>query len=103
MSSDGGFASPPHYAAPPSYIPGVLPPGVDPSAVDFRTFYPYVPNEVKHRKRTTRAQLRILEDMFRQNTKPPMALRQRLAEQLSMTPRAVQVRGPRPRPIARRC
>lgn len=59
--------------------------------VDFRTFYPYTPNEVKHRKRTTSAQLKILENVFKRDTKPNAALRNELAMQLDMTPRGVQV------------
>ncbi|KAF8622734.1 hypothetical protein AX15_006824 [Amanita polypyramis BW_CC] len=61
------------------------------SPTDFRTFYPYTPNEVKHRKRTTSAQLRTLEGVFRRDTKPNAALRNKLAEELKMTPRGVQV------------
>lgn len=72
-----------------SYI--ALPPGVDPATVDFRTFYPYNPSEVKHRKRTTRPQLKVLEDTFKRETKPNAALRKQLAAQLEMTPRGVQV------------
>ena len=73
-----------------SYIS--LPPGVDPATVDFRTFYPYNPSEVKHRKRTTRTQLKVLEETFKKETKPNAALRKQLASQLDMTPRGVQVR-----------
>jgi len=73
-------------------IPSLLPPGVDPTSVDFRTFFPYIPNEVKHRKRTSRAQLKVLEDIFRKDTKPNAALRKKLAAELDMLPRAVQVR-----------
>ena len=65
--------------------------GMDPSTVDFRTFYPYNPSEVKHRKRTTRSQLKILEDTFKRETKPNAALRKSLAAELEMTPRGVQV------------
>ncbi|KAJ3803307.1 hypothetical protein GGU11DRAFT_740008 [Lentinula aff. detonsa] len=64
---------------------------MDPSAVDFRAFYPYTPNEVKHRKRTTSAQLKILESVFKRDTKPNAALRNELAAQLDMTARGVQV------------
>lgn len=64
---------------------------MDPSAVDFRAFYPYTPNEVKHRKRTTSAQLKILESVFKRDTKPNAALRNELATQLDMTARGVQV------------
>lgn len=64
---------------------------MDPSHVDLRTFYPYTPNEVKHRKRTTSAQLKVLEGIFKTDTKPNAALRTRLALQLDMTPRGVQV------------
>ncbi|TFK73886.1 hypothetical protein BDN72DRAFT_893608 [Pluteus cervinus] len=64
---------------------------MDPSAVDFRAFYPYTPNEVKHRKRTTSAQLKILENVFKRDTKPNAALRNELATQLEMTARGVQV------------
>jgi hypothetical protein len=62
---------------------------MDPS--DFRAFYPYTPNEVKHRKRTTSAQLKILEGVFKRDTKPNAALRNELAAQLDMTARGVQV------------
>ncbi|KAJ3478804.1 hypothetical protein NLJ89_g12363 [Agrocybe chaxingu] len=63
----------------------------DPAAVDFRAFYPYTPNEVKHRKRTTSAQLKVLEDIFKKDTKPNATLRTELAAELDMTPRGVQV------------
>lgn len=65
----------------------------DPAAVDFRSFYPYTPNEVKHRKRTTSFQLKTLEGIFKTDTKPNAALRQELALRLEMTPRGVQVRA----------
>lgn len=64
---------------------------MDPTAVDFRAFYPYTPNEVKHRKRTTSAQLKILEGIFKRDTKPNAVLRNELAAQLDMTARGVQV------------
>jgi hypothetical protein len=76
---------------PPSNSFIALTAGMDPSTVDFRTFYPYNPSEVKHRKRTTRAQLKILEDTFKRETKPNAALRKSLAAELEMTPRGVQV------------
>ncbi|KAJ2914399.1 hypothetical protein MD484_g6011, partial [Candolleomyces efflorescens] len=63
----------------------------DPAAVDFRAFFPYTPNEVKHRKRTTSTQLKVLESIFRRDTKPNAALRNELALQLDMTARGVQV------------
>ncbi|KIK97125.1 hypothetical protein PAXRUDRAFT_10369 [Paxillus rubicundulus Ve08.2h10] len=84
--------SPPsHSRYPSTYIPSLMPPGVDPMSVDFRTFFPYIPNEVKHRKRTSRSQLKVLEDVFRKDTKPNASLRKQLAAQLDMSPRAVQV------------
>ncbi|KAI0743750.1 hypothetical protein C8Q80DRAFT_1122152 [Daedaleopsis nitida] len=64
---------------------------MDPSQVDIRTFYPYTPNEVKHRKRTTRAQLKVLESVYKYDTKPNASLRKKLAAELDMTPRGVQV------------
>ncbi|KAJ3500054.1 hypothetical protein NMY22_g19389 [Coprinellus aureogranulatus] len=67
----------------------------DPAAVDFRAFFPYTPNEVKHRKRTTTAQLKVLENVFKRDTKPNAALRNELAAQLDMTARGVQVCSPR--------
>lgn len=65
---------------------------MDPTQVDMRSFYPYVPNEVKHRKRTSREQLKVLENMFKQETKPSATARKALSAQLGMTPREVQVR-----------
>ncbi|KAJ7346777.1 hypothetical protein DFH08DRAFT_1080741 [Mycena albidolilacea] len=66
-----------------------MPHGMDPT--DYRAFYPYTPNEVKHRKRTTSAQLKVLEGIFKRDTKPNAALRTELASQLNMTARGVQV------------
>lgn len=77
-------------------IPALIPPGMDPSQVDIRTFYPYTPNEVKHRKRTTRAQLKVLEGVYKYDTKPNASLRKKLAAELDMTPRGVQVLAPSP-------
>lgn len=81
----------PRYTTGTTCIPSLFPPGVDPNTVDFRTFFPYIPNEVKHRKRTSRTQLKVLEDIFRKDTKPNAALRKKLAAELDMLPRAVQV------------
>jgi len=67
---------------------------MDSTATDFRAFYPYTPNEVKHRKRTTNAQLKTLESIFKRNTKPNGPLRVDLAAQLGMTPRGVQASHP---------
>lgn len=57
---------------------------------DFRPTF-YNPFEVKHRRRTTKAQFKILERAFQENSKPPANLRRALAGKLGMTPRAVQV------------
>lgn len=65
--------------------------GLDPNAADFRNFFPYIPNEVKHRKRTSSDQAKVLEGVFDRNTKPDSSMRQRLAKELDMTPRGVQV------------
>ncbi|KAG6842141.1 hypothetical protein C0991_001634 [Blastosporella zonata] len=77
----------------PPFPPLPFPPGLpmDPTSVDFRAFYPYTPNEVKHRKRTTTSQLRTLEAIFKRDTKPNGPLRVELAAQLGMTARGVQV------------
>lgn len=46
---------------------------------------------VKHRRRTSPAQLKVLEYHFDRNPKPDVTLRKALSEQLEMTPREVQV------------
>lgn len=51
----------------------------------------YDPFQIKHRRRTTPAQLNVLEAQFESNSKPDVVLRKQLAEQLDMTPREVQV------------
>ncbi|KAJ6499153.1 hypothetical protein C8R45DRAFT_981324 [Mycena sanguinolenta] len=71
------------------WAPAAMPHAMDPT--DYRAFYPYTPNEVKHRKRTTSAQLKVLEGIFKRDTKPNAALRTELASQLNMTARGVQV------------
>lgn len=75
----------------PSYPRALVPNIPDNGPVDFRAFYPYTPNEVKHRKRTTSAQLKVLEAVFKKDTKPNASLRNELALQLDMTARGVQV------------
>lgn len=47
--------------------------------------------QIKHRRRTTRAQLETLEDTFVRNPKPTAVERKDLGEKLDMSPRAVQV------------
>lgn len=74
--------------------PYLLDPSLDSAAVDFRAFYPYTPNEVKHRKRTTSAQLKVLETIFKKDTKPNANLRNELASELDMSARGVQVSPP---------
>ncbi|KAG8732168.1 hypothetical protein FRC11_000296, partial [Ceratobasidium sp. 423] len=49
------------------------------------------PYEVKHRRRTSRAQLGVLEREFDTDPKPNADKRRALAAQLNMTPRAIQV------------
>ncbi|RCI01700.1 hypothetical protein CU098_011528 [Rhizopus stolonifer] len=57
---------------------------------DFRTSF-YNPFEIKHRRRTSRAQLKVLEKSFSENPKPNATVRRILAQQLDMTPRGVQI------------
>ncbi|GAA5836702.1 hypothetical protein JCM11251_002703 [Rhodosporidiobolus azoricus] len=54
-----------------------------------QTFYD--PFKIKHRRRTSPPQLKVLEYHFEINSKPDVTLRKALSEQLDMTPREVQV------------
>ncbi|GAA5864108.1 hypothetical protein JCM1840_000704 [Sporobolomyces johnsonii] len=54
-----------------------------------QTFYD--PFRIKHRRRTSPPQLKVLEYHFDINPKPDITLRKALSEQLDMTPREVQV------------
>ncbi|ORZ19591.1 homeobox domain-containing protein, partial [Absidia repens] len=45
----------------------------------------------KHRRRTSRAQLKVLEKSFLENAKPNATVRRYLAQELEMTPRGVQI------------
>ncbi|KAI7855491.1 homeobox domain-containing protein, partial [Circinella umbellata] len=45
----------------------------------------------KHRRRTSRAQLKVLEKSFSENSKPNATVRRMLAQKLDMTPRGVQI------------
>ncbi|BGP56147.1 hypothetical protein JCM8202_005915 [Rhodotorula sphaerocarpa] len=51
----------------------------------------YDPFRIKQRRRTSPAQLRVLEHHFERTPKPDLTLRKRLGEHLDMTPREVQV------------
>lgn len=51
----------------------------------------YNPFETKHRRRTSRAQFKLLDASFSENSKPSAAMRRWLAQKLGMTPRSVQV------------
>ncbi|KAI0261184.1 homeobox domain-containing protein, partial [Gloeopeniophorella convolvens] len=53
-------------------------------------FFTYVPN-IKPRRRTTRAQLNILEGVFVTERKPHAPRRQELAKELGLSPREIQV------------
>lgn len=63
------------------------------SSISSSNFNPnfYDPFEIKHRRRTSRGQFKILEKAFINNPKPNAKTRKDLAESLSMTPRGVQV------------
>ncbi|KAI8327514.1 homeobox domain-containing protein, partial [Blakeslea trispora] len=45
----------------------------------------------KHRRRTSRTQLKVLERSFSENSKPNASVRRTLAQTLDMTPRGVQI------------
>nr|XP_013180850.1 unnamed protein product [Papilio xuthus] len=49
------------------------------------------PYTIKHRKRTSKKQLEVLEKTFEMSIRPDAKLRKKLGEQLGMTPRAVQI------------
>ncbi|GAA5929332.1 homeobox domain-containing protein [Sporobolomyces koalae] len=51
----------------------------------------YDPFRIKHRRRTSPSQLKVLEYHFDVNPKPDVTVRKALSEQLNMTPREVQV------------
>lgn len=51
----------------------------------------YNPFEVKHRRRTTRSQFKVLESTFLETPKPTASTRKVLAEQLDMPLRAIQI------------
>lgn len=57
---------------------------------DFKPTF-YNPFEIKHRRRTSRAQFKVLERTFMENPKPSAAVRRILAQKLNMAPRGVQV------------
>lgn len=67
----------------------------------FETFYQspngefkptfYNPFEVKHRRRTSRSQFKILERAFIENCKPNAIVRKALAQELGMSVRSIQV------------
>lgn len=68
-----------------SYLPPAMP-----SAHDSR-FYPLNPFEIKHRRRTTKTQFRVLESTFHEVPKPNATLRKQISAQLDMPVRAVQI------------
>ncbi|KDQ21834.1 hypothetical protein BOTBODRAFT_214576 [Botryobasidium botryosum FD-172 SS1] len=81
--------SPPAMSAPPHALP--LFPAYAAPPPELRT-RPYSgPFEVKHRKRTSRQQFRVLEDTFLRNQKPNAVVRRAIAQQVGMTLRGVQV------------
>ncbi|KZT42419.1 hypothetical protein SISSUDRAFT_41417 [Sistotremastrum suecicum HHB10207 ss-3] len=78
------LAHPPAPMLPTAYIP-------QPKQDRPAPFFSYSPNTVKHRRRTTRAQRKVLEDAFRQNPKPSQYTRKNIMQITSMDRRAVQV------------
>ncbi|GJJ06328.1 hypothetical protein Clacol_000519 [Clathrus columnatus] len=77
-----------HHAPPPLYYP--YPPHFD-GSVNMNNPYIYDPTHVKHRRRTTPEQLKVLEETFKTDPKPNPALRKQLSLRLGMTPRVLQV------------
>ncbi|KAH8924879.1 hypothetical protein BT69DRAFT_37403 [Atractiella rhizophila] len=70
--------------------------------VPFQGAYPskghvpfYDPFQIKHRRRTSQTQLKVLEKQFDVEPKPDPVLRKSLADQLEMTPREVQFQNRR--------
>ncbi|KAL1916410.1 uncharacterized protein VTP21DRAFT_5601 [Calcarisporiella thermophila] len=57
---------------------------------DFKPTF-YDPFQIKHRRRASKSQLRILEQSFGENPKPNAAVRRALAQRLDMTCRNVQI------------
>ena len=55
-----------------------------------RTFFTYVLNTIKARKRTGPAQLAVLEDVFVTDKKPNALKRRELAEKLNLSSREIQ-------------
>ncbi|KAJ3085335.1 Bromodomain and WD repeat-containing protein 3 [Quaeritorhiza haematococci] len=51
----------------------------------------YNPFEVKHRRKTSKTQFKVLEEAFNNNPKPTGATRRQIASQINMTPREVQI------------
>ncbi|KAI8086196.1 uncharacterized protein BX664DRAFT_359744 [Halteromyces radiatus] len=87
MSSNGYFSHPYYTQSPTSQEYHHL---MDPYQGDFRPTF-YNPFEIKHRRRTSRAQLKVLEKAFLENAKPNATVRRYLAQELDMTPRGVQI------------
>lgn len=58
---------------------------------DSKRRHPLTHQQVKHRRRTTPEQLRVLEHYFAMNPRPDNALREYLASELGITKRNVQV------------
>lgn len=116
--SDMNFESSDHKSANASLVNGALltagptppPSGTSSKSVPkkkpqieqmFETFYQspngefkptfYNPFEVKHRRRTSRSQFKILERAFMENCKPSAVVRKALAQDLNMSARSIQV------------
>lgn len=83
----GYDAYPPSFSSAPSQYVSYLPPAL---SHDSR-FYPLNPFEIKHRRRTTKTQFRVLESTFREIPKPNATLRKQISAQLDMPVRAVQI------------
>ena len=79
-----GSLSPPLLADPKQGLNG-SPPN---SALSQAFFDPHL---IKHRRRTTAAQLELLEATFARHSKPDVAIRKKLAAEIDMSPRNIQV------------
>jgi len=66
-------------------------PGLNDFNSEYRSSHMLHPFEVKHRRRTTRTQFKVLEATFRENPKPNASVRKSVSQQLDMPIRAVQI------------